>query len=57
MGNMMHDLIFGITIVICLKSLFTICLELQVCIWNYGKGDYKLGIGYKVIRKRRNSGI
>jgi hypothetical protein len=53
----MHDLMFGITIVICLKSLFTICLELRVCIWNYGKGDCELGIGYKVTRKRRNSGI
>jgi hypothetical protein len=53
----MRDLMFGITIVICLKSLFTICLELPVCIWNYGKGDCKLGIGYKVMRKRRNLGI
>jgi hypothetical protein len=35
----------------CLKSLFTIYLELLVCIWNYGKGDCKLGIGYKVTRK------
>jgi hypothetical protein len=53
----MYDLMFGITIVICLKSLFTICLELQVCILNYGKGDCELAIGYKVTRKRRNSGI
>jgi hypothetical protein len=57
MGNTMRDLMFGITIVICLKLLFTSCLELQVCIWNYGKGDCELGIGYKVMRKRRNSGI
>jgi hypothetical protein len=33
----MRDLMFGITIVICLKLLFTICLELRV--YNYGKGD------------------
>jgi hypothetical protein len=53
----MRDLMFGITVVICLKSLFTICLELRVCIWNYGNGDCELGIGSKVTRKRRNSGI
>jgi hypothetical protein len=28
----MRDLMFGITIVICLKLLFTICLELRVVI-------------------------
>jgi uncharacterized membrane protein len=55
MGNTMHDLIFAITIVICLKLLFTICLESRVC--NYRKGDCELGIGYKVMRKRRNSVI
>jgi hypothetical protein len=55
MGNIMCDLMFGITVVICSKLLFTSCLESQVC--NYGEGDCEFGIGYKVMRKRRNSVI
>jgi hypothetical protein len=51
----MRDLMFGITVVICLKLLFTSCLESRVC--NYREGDCEFGIGYKVMRKRRNSVI